>query len=141
MNALPEAAFTWAEAEDGLIEIIQGRAPIRNVLYELARHGYQISAEERPMHGQSEEPPTDEFLHPFFSHLTFSPDGRTIESNSYPGRLLRMDYVDGLTVRTSVVERGGKLYFCSRLFDSNHRSRADNVLRSALLTLESQHFT
>ncbi len=140
MEELPEAVFEWREREDGLTEVVQGRAPIKDILYELARQAYRASAMEHPLPGQSQDPPADEFLAPYFAHLQFPADGRSIVRTGRYGsnELFEMDYVDGLPVKTSVFARNGRILFCSRLYDVNHRADHGHVLRTANMALEAR---
>ena len=140
MDELPEAVFTWKEREDGLTEVVQGRAPIKDILYEIARQAYRASAMENPLPGQSQASPTDEFLAPYFAHLQFPKDGRSIKRTERLGsdRLFDMDYVDGLPVKTSVVSRDGKILFCSRVYDMNHTVDHGHVMRTANMALEAR---
>ena len=69
MDELPEAVFTWNVGKDGFTEVVQGRAPIRDILYEIARQACRASAMENQLPGQSQDPPADEFLAPYFAHL------------------------------------------------------------------------
>ena len=138
MHKLPEAVFTWTERGDGLTEVIQGRAPIRGILYEIARQAHRASAMEDPLPGQSQDPPSDEFLAPYFAHLHFPENRRSIVRTGRYGSetLFEMDYVDGLPVKTSVVARDGKILFCSTLYDINHSVDHGHVLRTANIALE-----
>ena len=138
MDELPEAVFTLGEREDGLTEVVQGRAPIKDILYEIARQAYRASAMENPLPGQSQDHPTNEFLEPYFTPLQFSEDGRGIMRTGRFGSdtLVEMDYVDGLPVKTSVVSRDGKILFCSRLYDMNHPVGHGHVMRAANIALE-----
>ena len=144
MDELPEAVFTWKEREDGLTEVVQGRAPIKEILYEIARQAYRASAIENTPYNrlleQSQDPPTDEFLAPYFAHLQFPKDGRSIKRTERLGsdRLFDMDYVDGLPVKTSVVSRDGKILFCSRVYDMNHTVDHGHVMRTANMALEAR---
>jgi len=140
MDELPEAVFIWIERTDGLTEIIPGRAPVKDVLYEIARQAYRASAMDSPMPGQSQKSPTDEFLGPYFAHLQFSGDGEKIIRNERRGNdsLFEMDYVGGLPVKTAIVARNGKILFCSRLYDMNHSADHGHVMRSANMELEAR---
>ena len=140
MDELPEVAFAWTAREDGLTEVVQGRTPIRDILYEIARQAYRASAMEHPLPGQSQDPPADEFLAPYFAHLQFPDDGRSIVRTGRYGsdELFGMDYVGGLPVKTSVVARDGKILFCSRLYDTNHQVDHGHVFRTASIELEAR---
>ncbi|MEK6940394.1 MAG: hypothetical protein AABW49_00640 [Nanoarchaeota archaeon] len=138
MDELPEAVFTWKVREDGLTEVVQGHATIKDILYEIARQAYRASVMEAPIPGQSTDPPSDEFLAPYFAHLQFPTDGISIARTDRheTDELFGMDYVGGLPVKTSVVARDGKILFCSRLYDMNHRVDHLHVMRTANMALE-----
>ena len=140
MDELSEAVFTWQEREDGLTQVVQGRASIRDILYEIARQAYRASAMEKPLPGQSQDPPSDEFLDPYFAHLQFPADGKSVVITEKHGsdELFGMDYVGGLSVKTSVVARDGQILFCSRLYDMNHHVDHGHVMRTANMALEAR---
>lgn len=136
MDELPEAVFTWREIEDGQTEIRPGRASARDILYEIARCAYVASAKELRMPGQSEEPPSDKFLSPYIP-VRFSDDGQIVQEIG-TGSLVDMDYVDGLQVKTAIRRRDGKIVFFSEAYDYAHEVKHDQVLRGAVMSLESR---
>ena len=137
---LREAVFTWNVGTDGYTEIIKGRAPIRAVLFEIARQAYHSSATQSRLPLESQDLPTDAFLERFFRPLSFSEDGSTIvRTGDYNVEtLFDMDYVKGLSVKTSVIASRGKILFCGRLYDANHLVNHEHVLRLANMSLEAR---
>ncbi len=95
---------------------------------------------KNPLPGQSQDLPTNEFLAPYFSYLLSPDDGGTIvRTRRYTGdELFGMDYVCGLPVKTSAVAIDGKIFFCSRLYDMNHRVDQGHIMRTANMELEAR---
>lgn len=141
-NGLPNPAFVYGREEEGLIEIMQRAAPIKDILSAIVLNAVINAAGLGLLLGKDLkklEKYDEKFLEPHLAHLRFQNNGREIIKIGRfynEERILDLDYVEGMAVKTFIVAKEGKLYFCSKPFDANHKGyTANDLLQQTALSM------